>query len=181
MVYIELTTLHIGTFGLSPDDVEGTGGILALQLAEKKFSKSSLKGYFSKQKQEELEAQFFAQKKNLVYKPGRFCLVDVILGKAYKKAHDIKRAVLCQIEKLDFSQTPVLFTIKTYITQKTLPIKYHIEEIYPLLAKPEKVDPKFKQILQQRDSRSNKVEVKVKNPEGKEEWVNIDDFLLSKQ
>ena len=139
--------------GFSPNEVEAPGGILALQQAENKVGQPSLKGFFSKKKQEEDEAQFFANRKNTVYKPGRFCLVDVIFGKIYKKGHSMKRAVICQIEKLDFSQRPVLFTLKSYITQKTLPIKYHIEQIYPLLAKPEKLDPKFKEILQQRDSR----------------------------
>ena len=138
---------------MSPDQVEEPNGMIALEAAEKKFGTPSYQGYFSKQKQADLESKFLSKKENQNYKPGKYVLADVIFSRAIQKGAALKRGLLCEIEKLDFSQEPVLFVLKSYITKQTLPIKYHKEQIFPLLANPEKVEPKFKQIIQQRDSR----------------------------
>ena len=82
----------LGIYGLTPDQVEAPDGMFTLRIAEEKFGKSSnIEGFFSKEKQEELRKKFFAVKKNQIYKPGRFCLVDVVFSRAIQKGHSMKR------------------------------------------------------------------------------------------
>ena len=57
--------------------------------------------------------------------------------------------------------------------------QFYKSQLKPLLGDPEKVDKKFKQIIDQRESRNNSVQAKVLFPEGAK-WVDIDKYLMEK-
>ena len=59
-------------------------------------------------------------------------------------------------------------------------LQYYQSELKILLGNPQKVDQKFKDILEQRESRKHTVDVKVLLPDGKKTWMNIDQYLMEK-
>ena len=58
-------------------------------------------------------------------------------------------------------------------------LQYYKSQIHPILGNPASVDEKFKQIVEQRESRAHNVEVKILLEDGTTKWVNIDSFLMN--
>ena len=98
-------------------------------------------------------------------------MTDIEFSKKILKGSNAKRALICKIENIDFSQEPPLFTVKSVFEDKTLPIKLYQSQIKPFLGDPAKIDQKFKEILDQRESKNSMLEVKILD-DGVKKWVN---------
>ena len=126
---------------------------------------------FNEAQQKKIREDFFSIKNNQLFKEGSYCMTDIEFSKKILKGSNAKRALICKIENIDFSQEPPLFTVKSVFEDKTLPIKLYQSQIKPFLGDPAKIDQKFKEILDQRESKNSMLEVKILD-DGVKKWVN---------
>ena len=113
---------HKGIYGLHPKDVDGRGqGEFTLELLRRRFAPTD--HLLSKEEQKKLENDFLSKPKNKLLRIGNYCLADVDFSSKFSKGTTPKRALVCIIKAIDFTQNPVLFELETAIDHKTLPIK----------------------------------------------------------
>ena len=169
-----------GIYGLRPSSVYKRGGDIIIQGIRDKLEPPA-DGLLSKQKQKEAEKKFFSSKSHkLFYSVGCLVMPSVEFIRNIVKGSAPKRTLICEITHIDFSLEPPLFTLQGLTSKKTLPIRYYLSQLKPIVKKREAIDPKYLAVLSQRESRHAQLEIQIyRKGTDKKIWVNAEKYLMS--